>query len=275
MRFRPTLVLTALLAGTLLPQLPAAVLTTVPMQGGMVMPMISYRAGENRLYVTVPVEVPQLTPLLVSPPGDHFDPADPWFEDLDPSRRGYSFSRRYGFIMDAMTDPLPEGVQIHIRKIEGPPELGFYRYSGSEPKMWEPIFGTAGSPDALAWNGLMFHPAVTAPPGTNSYEAVFEAYLADTLTGEPLPGSSTGPFVLRWTNLPDGRPTLHIRPGAGAVIRLSWDGSAQGWELEQSEDLRPPTWQPVFAQPVLEDGRWSVSIEPAGRKKFYRFRLAR
>ena len=66
----------------------AATLNAVPMQGGMVMPMVSYLAEQGRLQVMMPAEVPQLTPLMVSHPGDSFDPADPWFDALDPSRQG-------------------------------------------------------------------------------------------------------------------------------------------------------------------------------------------
>ena len=33
-------------------------------------------------------EVPQLTPLMVSNPDDSFDPADPWYDFLDPGRQG-------------------------------------------------------------------------------------------------------------------------------------------------------------------------------------------
>ena len=89
------------------PAVRAAILTAVPMQGGMVMPMVSYHAADGRLHVMMPPETPQLTPLLVSHPGDGFDPADPWFDALDPGRQGQSFSRRYGFVMDTVTDPLP------------------------------------------------------------------------------------------------------------------------------------------------------------------------
>jgi hypothetical protein len=61
----------------------AATLTSVPMQGGMVMPMVAYHADLGHLHVLMPDEIPQLTPLLVSHPGDQFDPADPWFDDLE------------------------------------------------------------------------------------------------------------------------------------------------------------------------------------------------
>lgn len=247
-----------------------AILSTVPMQGGMVMPMIAYHAEHGHLHVSMPSEIPQLTPLLVSHPGDRFDPADPWFEDLDPTRRGLSFSRRYGFVMDSSTDPLPDGVAIWLRKLEGPPELGFFRYSGSTPKLWQPIFGTAGSPDAMEWNGMMFHPAVTAPPGTNRYRAVFEAYLVDRTTGQPIPQSSTGPFVLEWTNVPDGRPVLDI----ALRVQIRWPAASGSWVLEQSRDLSSGQWEPVGVEPMQLGESLVVWVAPSNGAKFYRLRPA-
>jgi hypothetical protein len=63
----------------------AATLTNVPMQGGMAMPMVSYNATDGKIHVMMPMEVPALTPLLVSNPADNFNPADPWFDSVDPS----------------------------------------------------------------------------------------------------------------------------------------------------------------------------------------------
>lgn len=248
----------------------AATLTTVPMQGGMVMPMISYHAEHGHLHVMMPAEIPQLTPLLVSHPGDQFDPADPWFDDLDPSRKGLSFSRRYGFVMAAESDPLPPDTRIWLRKLSGSPELNFYRYSGSAPKRWEPIFGTAGSPAALEWNGMMFHPAVTAPPAAAAYTAVFEAYLVDTRTGAEVPDSSTGPFEFRFTNVPDGRPALSV----ARKVAVSWPAETTGWLLEQAAQLPAAEWTPVQVTPVVIDGRPTVLLEPGAEHRYYRMRRA-
>jgi hypothetical protein len=55
-----------------------------------------------------------------------------------------------------LSDPLPANTAIWLRKLAGPPEPGFYRYSGSAPKAWQPIFGTAGTTNALYWNTDMF-----------------------------------------------------------------------------------------------------------------------
>ena len=171
------------------------------MQGSMVMPELSYYAADGALYVTMDPTIPQLTPLLVSNPGDSFDPADPWFDALDPSRQGLAFSRRYGFVMGTATDQLPAGTGIWIRKLSGSAQLGFYRaHAMSLPHRWEPIFGTAGTTNVFAWSGTMFHPCVTAPPGTDTYEATFEAFLVNTNTGVEVPNSSTGPFTLNWTS---------------------------------------------------------------------------
>jgi hypothetical protein len=240
------------------------------MQGGMVMPRISYHADHGHLHVMMPDEVPQLTPLLVSNPGDQFDPADPWFDALDPSRQGLSFSRRYGFVMDVNTDPLPPQTAIWLRKISGSPELSFYRYSGSPPKLWEPIFGTAGTTNALYWNGMMFHPAVTAPPGTNALSATFEAYLVDTQTGAEIPGSSTGPFVLSFTNVPDGRPALEL----AQRILVFYPLDATNWVLEATDTLPGGVWSDVTNAPVTIGGRAAVVLEPGDPRRFFRMRLA-
>lgn len=39
------------------------------MQGGMVMPMVSYSAADGRVHVMLDPTIPQFTPLLVSNPG--------------------------------------------------------------------------------------------------------------------------------------------------------------------------------------------------------------
>jgi hypothetical protein len=248
----------------------AAVLTGVPMQGGMAMPMISYNSSDGHLHVMMPGEVPQLTPLLVSNPGDSFDPGDPWYDSLDPSLQGLSFSRRYGFMMEMMSDPLPANTAIWLRKLSGPPELGFYRYAGSEPEAWEPIFGTAGTTNALYWNGDMFHPGVTAPPGTNPITATFEAVLLNTLTGAEVANSSTGPMVLDFTNVTDGRPALAI----GQRIVIFYPTNATNWLLEGTDTLPNGTWMDVTNAPVNLEGQSAVVLEPGDARRFFRMKLA-
>jgi hypothetical protein len=259
-----------ILALTLTAPSPAAVLTSVPMQGGMVMPMLSYSAGDGALHVDVDPTIPALTPLLASNPGDRFDPADPWYDSLDPCRQGLAFSRRYGFVMSSTTDPLPDGTAIWIRKLTGSPALGAYRYRSTDPKAWEPIFGTAGSTNALLWNGMMFHPGITAPPSTNSYWAKFEAYLVNNTTGLEVPASSTGPFSLNWTSVPDGRPALAL----AQRIVVSWPASATNWVLETADTMRPANWTTVTNEPVMLDGQPAVVLDASGTGKFFRLGIA-
>ncbi len=243
----------------------AATLTTVPMQGGMVMPMINYDGALDRLTVMMPTNIPQLTPLLVSNPSDQFSPANPWFTDLDPSANGLSFSRRYGFVMDGNTDPLPGNRAIWLRKTAGPAELRCYRYSTTPaPGVWEPVFGTAGSSNALAWNLMMFHPTFAAMPGTNGFTAVFEAYLVDTGTGQEVPGSATAPMAFLFTNVPDGRPEI----GMGVAVALGWDPAATNYTLEATTSLASGVWTVVTNAPVVIDGQSTVILradEMAGR----------
>jgi hypothetical protein len=247
----------------------AAPLTTVPMQGSMVMPMLKYTASLGTLNASVDPTVPQLTPLLISNPGDCFNPADPWYDCLDPSRQGQAFSRRYGFVMDTATDPIPAGTAIWIRKLFSSPCLGAYRYRSGVNKAWEPIFGTAGSTNALQWDGTMFHPGFTVPPGTGTYTATFEAFVMDTATGLPVPGANTGPFVFNWTDVPDGRPTLCVGPNAV----LSWPAAATNYVLEAADSLSATNWTTVTNMPVLVNGQSTINLAPCKDCKFFRMRL--
>jgi hypothetical protein len=248
----------------------AATLTTVPMQGSMVMPMVAYHASDGSLTVQVDPTIPQLTPLLVSNPGDSFDTADPWFGYLDPSHQGLAFSRRYGFSMDTMSDPLPAGTAIWIRKLSSSDGLGAYRYRSSSPKLWEPIFGTGGVTNALYWDGTMFHPGFTAPPGTGAYTATFEAFLLNTADGTLVPGANSGPFTLNWTVVPDGRPTLSITQR----IVIGWPLSATNYVLEAADKLPASSWTTMTNSPVLLDGQMAVVLETSAATRFFRMRLA-
>lgn len=245
----------------------AATLSMVPMQGDMAMPMIAYSESEGRLHVMMPEAVPQLTPLLVSNPADSFNPSDPWFAALDPSAQGLSFSRRYGWVMDGSSDPLPSGAAIWIRKLSGDADLSVYTYMAS-PATWTPIFGTEGSSNAMYWNGMMFHPAFTAPPGTNGYTATFEAYLVDTESGQEIPDTETEPMVYTFTNVSDGRPVL----GAMAKLAIQWDPAATNWGLEWASSVSSTVWTAVTNESVEMDGSSTVLINLDAAGKVFRMR---
>jgi hypothetical protein len=245
----------------------AATLTQVPMQGGMLMPAVTYSNSSGRVHVVMPVDSPQLTPLLVSNPVDNFDPADPWYQDLDPSREGRSFSRRYGFNKLNTNQP-PAGTAFWIRKLSGPPELEFFRYSGSAPKAWEPIFGTDGTTNGLSWNQVMFHPAITAPVSTNPLTATFEVVIMDTNLMQEVADSSSGPLVFNFTNSDDGRPDL----GMGYYFALSWATNATNWVVESAASITATNWTALTNAPTLMDGGAMFIMDPVEAGKMYRMR---
>ncbi len=266
--------LCALLAVTSAAAVDAATLTAVPMQGGMLMPMVCYHADSGNVTVDLSqISVTaQLTPLMISNPNDSFDPGDPWFKDLDPSRHGLAFSRRYGFDMDPNTDLLPSGQQIWIRKLAGSPDLSIYDYNASTtPRQWEPIFGTAGSSNATAWSGLMWHVGVAAPPGTNTYFATFEIYVFDTAAGAEVPGSSSGPFELNWTCVPDGRPQLSIAASPPNGVVLLWPARAINWLPVCAAEMTSTNWTLATTNaPVLLDGQCAIYVDSPLTNQFFR-----
>jgi len=248
----------------------SATLTSVPMQGGMVMPMVSYNAGTSRIEVMLNPTIPTLTPLLVSNPGDNFDPLDPWFNALDPSAQGASFSKRYGFMWDsAMSDPLPTNTEVWLRQLSHSPGLNVYRDSASAPKAFTPIFGTDGTTNARAWNRMMFHPCFTAAPGTNALTAEFEAFLVNASTGQEIAGSSSGPFTFNFNNQSDGRPALNLAP----KIVVGWPATTTAnWVLESAPTPNATSWTLVTNTPVALDGQTAVVLDDDAAQQYFRMR---
>jgi hypothetical protein len=268
---------------------PATVLQLVPRQGGMLMPEVSYHADTDSVTVDLsglydqynnPI-IAQLTPLLVSHPSDRFDPEDPWYAFLDPSQQGRAFSRRYGFDMDpTMIGYVPENRALWIRNLGSSPELSFYDYmdemynpAGTGPT-WNPILGTAGTSNAVYWNQGMWHLGVTAPPAppgtTNQYSATVEIFVVNTDTGAEIPNSSTGPFLLRWTAVPDGRPELAIRLTSTNTVLVTWPASAVNWSLVSATNLTTATWSPNAAPVTINNNQASVVISNAAPQQFFR-----
>ena len=241
----------------------AGVLETVPRQGGMLMPEVYYHADSDTVTVDlsgVTNVVNQLTPLLISDPGDWFDPAAAWFDCLDPSRGGRAFSRRYGWDMDVMSDLLPGDRALWIRNLGSSPELTFYDYNDYvSPLTWNPIWGTAGTPSTIVWNRIMWHFGATAPPGSNVYWATFEVYVVDTTTGQEVPGSSSGPLPLAWTCVPDGRPVLTITNSPPGAVTVSWPASATNWSLFWTTNLLSTNWV-AATNPVVALGSYSTVV---------------
>jgi len=148
--------------------------------------------------------------------------------------------------------------------------LSVYQYSGSDPKAMEPIFGTAGSPLARPWNGMMFHPLFAAPPGTNELVASFQLYLVNAASGQEVTGSASEILEFRWSNVVDGRPVLTV---AQRVV-IAWpEGTAAQWVLEATDSLASGAWEPVTNTPVIVDGKPAVVLEGAAAQRTFRMRF--
>lgn len=265
----------------------AAVLQLVPRQGGMLMPEVYYHADSDSVTVDLsalydqygqPI-IAQLTPLLVNDPGDSFDPADPWFPYLDPSQQGLAFSRRYGYDMDVMSDYLPDNRALWIRNLDSSPELSFFNYMDQEynpddaAPTWNPILGTAGTSNAVYWNGGMWHMPVTAPPAppgtTNYYSATIEIYVVNTDTGEEVSNSGTS-FVLTWSDVPDGRPVLTIAPTATNQFTVSWPTPTVNWDLLTATNLISTNWIACTNAVQTQDTNSFITFSNALARQFFR-----
>ena len=147
--------------------------------------------------------------------------------------------------------------------------LGFYRYAANPPKQWTPIFGNAGTTNALMWDRVMFHPGVSALPGTNTFTATFQIYLVNTLTGQEVAGSASMPFVFNFTDLPDGRPALTI----ATKVVVSWPAATSAnWLLESASTLPASDWTLVTNAPVVVDGEPSAVLPVSAAPQYYRMR---
>jgi hypothetical protein len=140
---------------------------------------------------------------------------------------------------------------------------------------WNPILGTAGTSNAVYWNEGMWHMGVAAPPApagtTTNYAATIEVYVVDTDTGEEVPNSSSGPFVLNWTDVPDGRPTLAISLPATNSILLSWPANTvTNWYLVSATNLSTANWTPVTNPVVVTTNLFSVLLNGLAAQQFFR-----
>lgn len=115
---------------------------------------------------------------------------------------------------------------------------------------------------------MMFHPCVTAPPGTNALTATFELYLADLETGAEVKGSGSGSLTFNWANVADGRPVLEL----ARTVTIAWPAGTEGYVLEASDDVTGTNWTPVTQTPVVVDGRPAVVLPVGETSRWFRLR---
>lgn len=150
---------------------------------------------------------------------------------LDPSAQGLAFSRRYGFVMDSMTDPLP-GHQA-LAPVSVTMRWARIGMPTRRRKLLRPIFGAGGFAGGDGVERDDVSSTFTAPPGTNTYTATFDAYLADAASGVERPNTSTGAFTMHWTSVEDGRPSLTI----GRKLMVSWVAESGRYVLESADSV--------------------------------------
>jgi hypothetical protein len=166
---------------------------------------------------------------------------------------------------------LPEDRELWIRKLSATPGVSFYDYNDFvSPKSWNPIFGTAGTSNACDWSGLMWHVGVTAPPGTNLYSATFEIFVMNISTGQEVAGSSSGPFVVDWTDVPDGRPELSLATLGGNHLVVSWPATTTNWVLLSTTNLPAALWLTNATPVTTNHNQATVVISNSPARQFFR-----
>ncbi|MEL6499454.1 MAG: hypothetical protein AAGJ54_13730 [Planctomycetota bacterium] len=123
------------------------------------------------------------------------------------------YSSQFGFLAGGFIT-LPVGAAISIEMLSATPGLNVYE-GGMRPMRanhtYAPIFGTDGSDTSWEWNGNMHHPWF-AVDDLGGYEAVFEVFISDAVTGDRLAGFGFDTVTLQWQAVP--------APGAAAVLGL-------------------------------------------------------
>lgn len=243
-------------------------LESVPMQGGMMHVEFEYHADHFGLHVHIPDALPLALALSESHPDNQFIEGDPWFHDLDPRHNGQAFNRQFGFVMSANSDLLPVGQSIRIRGVSMSPGLKAFKYRGSNPKEWSPLFQPENADSDLIWNLAMFHPAFVMPNVPGEYSAELEAQVIDDATGEPVAAVAALPFTL--TLQVPGEPTEIPELSIGERMVLSWPMDGGQYIVEYADSPDAEVWTHLHVTPVDWNGEKVVLLEAAEGRRFFR-----
>lgn len=192
--------------------LQAAVLNMLPSpmaQGGMI--HLNVALNGFALNVDIEAGTPVLKPLSAWSPGDTFNPASPWHDRLDPTQTAAAFNSQYGLVITGESDLLPSGSRIFVDIVSATAGLDTYRWRNTEPQVFDPIMGTAGSPEEWDWNTAnhgMFHPLfVMNPGGPSTASATLRFMLVDS-AGDPLAGYSQTEGTVNFSIIPEPSAAL-------------------------------------------------------------------
>lgn len=156
---------------------------------------ISFPNGQLSVHLDETVDTPVLRPLAEP---DSFDPAQPWsvLTDMDYNYQyAWNPDVTYGWINPA------DNAAVWVKRLSHSQGLKvFMRTPMYDPNVhgstWPEIFVNDG--DIWQWSGGMQHNAYAVEnPTTDTYTAVYEVYVGDKTTGEPIP--SYGSEIVTWT----------------------------------------------------------------------------
>ncbi|MEL6796901.1 MAG: hypothetical protein AAFO89_08765, partial [Planctomycetota bacterium] len=110
------------------------------------------------------------------------------------------------------------GTAISIEMLSATPGLNVYE-GGMRPMLanhtYAPIFGTDGSDSSWEWGGTMHHPWF-AVDELGVYEAEFEVFISDAVTGDRLAGFGSETVTLQWQAVPT--PGSAVALGLGGLV---------------------------------------------------------
>ena len=108
--------------------------------------------------------------------------------------------------------------------------------------------------------------------GLNSPGARLIYSLTLTESRQLIPGTSSGLFVLDLSPFNLTWSSLNVAQFRNDLV-LSWSQNAQGFVLEMTDTLASTTpWEVVTNAPAMADGNITVTLDIAGRARFYRLR---
>ena len=108
--------------------------------------------------------------------------------------------------------------------------------------------------------------------GVNSPGARLIYSLTLTESRQLITGTSSGLFVLDLSPFNLTSPSLNVAQSRNDLV-LSWSQNAQGFVLEMKDTLASTTpWEAVTNAPAMADGNITVTLDIAGRARFYRLR---